>query len=131
MPTRGVLQVQGASRLRATLKKAGVTVEDLKAAHAAIQDLVLATARGTVPRRTGALAGTLRGGQQQGAAVVMAGKGKQVPYANPIHWGWPKRHITAQPFLYDAIADNNERIETQYLAAMEDLIRSVEGAPGP
>jgi hypothetical protein len=34
-------------------------------------------------------------------AVVRAG-GARLPYGGPIHWGWPARHLAAQPFLTDA-----------------------------
>jgi hypothetical protein len=50
-------------------------------------------ARRTAPARSPPPAG--RAGQT--AAVVRAGRAS-VPYAGPIHWGWPSRHITAQPF---------------------------------
>jgi hypothetical protein len=34
-----------------------------------------------------------------------------VPYAGPIHWGWPSRGIAAQPFVSDAAV----RTETVWL----------------
>jgi hypothetical protein len=118
------VEVRGGRTLR------GVDVADLKAAHAAIAQLVVTRALPNAPRRSGALAASVRGAGQAGAAVVRAGRAS-VPYANPIHWGWPSRHITAQPFLYDAIADSADQIEGTYLAALEQIIQSIEGAPGP
>jgi hypothetical protein len=127
---RAVLGVDGLNGLKRTMKAAGVDVADLKAAHAQIAQLVVTRALPNAPRRTGALAASVRGSGQAGAAVVRAGRAA-VPYANPIHWGWPSRHIKAQPFLYDAIADSADAIEGQYLAHLQTIIDSIEGAPGP
>ena len=32
----------------------------------------------------------------------MSAGGASLPYAGPIHWGWPARRIEAQPFIADA-----------------------------
>lgn len=47
---------------------------------------------------SGALAGSVRGTAGVATASVLAGGPKQ-PYAQAIHWGWPKHNITANPFL--------------------------------
>jgi hypothetical protein len=54
-----------------------------------------------------------------------------VPYAGPIHWGWPARHIKAQPWIYDAAQNSAEQWTGLYLAALEKIIDGIEGAPGP
>jgi hypothetical protein len=54
-----------------------------------------------------------------------------VPYAGPIHWGWPARHIKAQPWLADTAASTQSTWEGTYLSALEHIIDSIEGAPGP
>lgn len=124
------LQVQGARQLRASLKAAGLSVQDLKDAHAAVAEQVARDSAATVPRRTGRLAASVRPSGTQTAAIVRAGR-KAVPYAGPIHWGWPKRNIKAQPWLADTAARTQNTWEATYLAALEHIIDRIEGAPGP
>lgn len=134
MPGRQpAVQVQGLKTLQRDLKRAGLTVGDLKEAHAEVARTVVRAAHFTPKhpeRSTGRLAASVRGSGQAGAAVVRAGSAG-VPYANPIHWGWPSRHIVAQPFLWNAIADSQDQWEGQYLTALQKIIDSIEGAPGP
>jgi hypothetical protein len=126
---RPAVEVEGLRELRRTLKAAGVSLQDLKDAHAQVAQLVVRVATPRVPVRTGALAASLRGTGQAGAAVVRAGRAS-VPYAGPIHWGWPDRHIKAQPFYWSAIADSREMWLGTYLAALEHIIDKIEGTPG-
>lgn len=127
---RPVVKVEGLNTLRRTMREAGVSLQDLKDAHADVARTVVHAAIPRTPHRTGALAATLRGTGQQGAAVVRAGRAS-VPYAGPIHWGWPSRHIAAQPFLWDAIEASKSEWTGQYLHALEQIIHDIEGAPGP
>jgi hypothetical protein len=124
------VQVEGARQLRASLKRAGVGVTELKAAHAEVAKLVEDRARPEAPRRSGRLAASMRSSGTQSAAVVRAG-GAAVPYAGPIHFGWPARHITANPWILDAAEAARDSWENVYLSHIEDLIQLVEGAPGP
>jgi hypothetical protein len=124
------LQVDGLRTLRRTLKAAGVSLQDLKDAHAQVANLVVRAAEPAAPRRSGALAATMRGSGTQAAAVVRAGRAS-VPYAGPIHWGWPARHIKAQPWIYDAAQNSQDQWTGLYLAALEKIIDGIEGAPGP
>jgi hypothetical protein len=125
-----VVKVDGLRTLRRTLKAAGVDLQDLKQAHAQVADIVLRTAQPHAPHRTGRLASSMRASGTQSAAVVRAGRAS-VPYAGPIHWGWPKRHIKAQPWIHDAAVASREQWTGKYLAALEHIIDQVEGAPGP
>lgn len=130
MATRPVLQVEGARRLRQTLEQAGLDVQDLKDAHAAVARTVEQRARPATPQRTGALAGSLRSSGTKGAAVVRAGRAR-VPYAGPIHWGWPRRHITAQPWIYEAAQQTEPVWQDTYLTAIQAIVDTIEGTPGP
>lgn len=46
----------------------------------------------------GQLAGTVKAQASAVRASVTAGNA-QTPYGPPVHWGWPKHNITANPFL--------------------------------
>lgn len=130
MTRRPAVEVQGLRTLRKTLKAAGVSLEDLKAAHAAVARTVVQAAVPRAPRRTGRLAADIRGAGQAGAAVVSVGRAS-IPYAKPIYWGWPKRGIKPNRFIHDAAAATENQWTGQYLSALEKIIDTVEGAPKP
>jgi len=77
-----------------------------------------------LPRRSGRLAASIRAQGTQRAGRVAAGK-KSVPYAGPIHWGWPARNIKPQPFLTDALASKQETVVEIYLTETDRLIDRV------
>lgn len=130
MTRRPPVEVDGLRNLRRTLTAAGVSLQDLKDAHAEVARVVVRAAEPHTPRRTGALAASLRGSGTQTAAVARAGRAA-VPYAGPIHWGWPRRHIKAQPWIYDAAVASQDQWTGTYLSALEHIIDSIEGTPGP
>lgn len=68
------------------------------AMKAMVQEVAVPEAREQAPKRSGTLARTVRGRGQQKGAFISAGF-KRVPYAGPIHYGWPSRNIEANPFL--------------------------------
>lgn len=129
---RPVVKVEGLNTLRRTMREAGVAMDDLKEAHARVAAVVVARARATVPvgPPTAHLKDTIRGAGQQSAAVIRVGYAS-LPYSNPVHWGWPARHIKAQPFVWDAIADTQAQWFDDYVTALNTIIDRVEGAPGP
>lgn len=96
-----VVQVEGARELRKALKAVEGGLDDLKDTHTRIAAVVVPPARSGAPRRTGRLAGSIRGSGTKTTATIRAG-GARLPYGGPIHWGWPARHIKGQPFLTDA-----------------------------
>jgi hypothetical protein len=51
-----------------------------------------------------------------------------VPYAGPIHWGWPARRITAQPFIQEAAVATQPAWENAYLEDMQRVVDRVKGA---
>lgn len=124
------VEVEGLRTLRRSLKAAGLSLADLKDAHAHVAQLVVRAASPGAPHRTGALAASTRGSGTQSAAIVRAGRAS-VPYAGPIHWGWQARHIAAQPWIYNAAVRSQDQWTGTYLRALEHIIDKIEGAPGP
>jgi len=120
MTTQTVIQVRGAKELRKSLKAAGEDLGDLKDVNQAVGNMVASTARGLAPSRSGALAGSIRAARLAGGVTIRAGSGS-IPYAGPIHWGWPARNIQAQPFLTDAA----QQTEAQWVAAYEDGVNQI------
>jgi len=118
------VKVQGARELRAALKRAGISLADLKAANQAVGALVARAATPHAPRRTGRLGGSARAAKAAGRARVMAG-GASVPYAGPIHWGWPARHIAPQPWIADAARDTQGAWMSEYQDAIDQIVQTV------
>ncbi|GIG64258.1 HK97 gp10 family phage protein [Phytomonospora endophytica] len=120
MTTRPDVDVIGAERLRISLRKAGAEVADLKNANAKAASMVAGAAASSAPRRTGRLAATVRGNRAVGKAIIRAGRAS-VPYALPIHWGWPARNIAPNPWVSEAA----RRLEPVWLAVYVDDLQSI------
>lgn len=120
------IRIEGQRELRRTLRAAGDDLEDLKAAHKAAAEVAAGGARPITPTLTGDLAGTVRAGGTKTSAVIRAGK-KAVPYAGPIHWGWPARGIEPREFL----AEGAKRTEPQWVELfyqqLEKSLKKVKG----
>lgn len=104
--------VTGAKELRRALREIEDKAErkgmvaDLKAEYRTAARVVEIAARQEAPKRSGRLAGSIKAkGTTTGGAVVAGGL-KAVPYAGPIHWGWPSRPNRARRWRGGPIAAN-------------------------
>lgn len=125
MPQPAVV-VEGLSRFSATLRRAGEGLDDLKDANRRTGDIVATTAMRRAPKRSGNLAASVRSARAANRVTVSAGSAS-VPYAGPIHWGWPARNITAQPFISDAAVQDQPVYERYYLGEIQKLLDAVKG----
>jgi hypothetical protein len=124
--TDTTVRVEGLDQLVRTLNKAKADLGDLKDANQAAGRMVAADAVARAPRRTGRLAGTIRASRQARRAQVVAGR-SSVPYAGPIHWGWPARGIASQPFLSAAAQATEPRWVPLYLKDVQAAVDKVKG----
>lgn len=124
-PSVGI-SVQGANRLRRTLRQAGDDLHELRDAHATAARIAAQASAALAPKRTGTLSATVRGSGTKTAGVLRAGFAK-VPYAGPIHWGWPSRGITPQPFLSDGAQSSEGSWLPVYESAVDGAIKKVRG----
>lgn len=115
------VRVEGLRKTLRALEAAGNSAADLKSVMHAIGDTVVQAASPATPVRTGALAASLRAGRSKTSAVVRAG-GARVPYAGVIHYGYPQRNITAQPFLTDALQATRNDVFTQLDEAISSML---------
>lgn len=120
------VKVENLSALRRELRKAGDDLGDLKDANASVAQLVATAAASRAPRRTGTLAGTVRGNRAAGKATVNAG-GARVPYAGPVHYGWPAHHIEPHPFVIDAAQATEAEWVPIYEQAIDQVVDRVGG----
>lgn len=119
MADRVGFQVQGLSTVVRGLKALGLDVDDLKGAFSKIAAEGATKAQGYVPRRSGRLAGSIRGNRAQSKAVVTAGRAS-IPYAGPINYGWPARGIAPSGFMQKA----DEQMRPVALERLEEEINT-------
>jgi len=100
----------------------GDDMENLKALNLDVATIVSNRAKDIVPRRTGALADTIRPSGTKTAGRVRAGF-RRVPYAGPVHFGWPARRIQPQPFLYDALDQRRGEVLDRYFEGIKKIQR--------
>ena len=115
------VHVEGLEELRARLVKLDKGLaKRIKETNFDAALLVAKAANSRVPIGTqdndnhkGRLARSIRASATTHTAVVRAG-GAGVPYAPPIHWGWPKHNIKPNPFLYDALDERAVEVYALY-----------------
>lgn len=119
------VEVEGAKELRRALKHMQGDLKDLTRVHKTAGQAVLDEAREIVPRVSGVLGRSIRVRASTSKASILAGK-SSVPYAGPIHFGWRRRNIEPQPFLYDALDRRRQEVVDVYQDEVGRLVRKVD-----
>ncbi len=95
-----------------------------KAAAEAVRDEVRTGPR--TPRRSGKLAKSAKASvARDGMGRVVVGSPGRVPYAGPIHFGWPARNIRPQPFVYQALDERFDDVMAAYETAVDELSKDL------
>ena len=144
------VRVVGLKQFTKELKKFGdVAVQDIKDAHEAAAKIVYDAAKPKAPvhgsssvisgkpywqtpgHAAGNMARTLRHSGTQRGGFVRAGK-KLVPYAGPVHFGWPSRPnpargwqggpIRPNPFIFNALDERREQVAVEFQRYIDRLI---------
>lgn len=123
----GLHEVEGGRQLRKTLREAGDDLTDLKAAHRQAADIARDAAASAAPRRSGLLAATIRAAGTKTAGIVRVGNNTRVPYANPIHWGWGRRHIAANPFASRGAQASQPQWLPIYERVVDEALNQIKG----
>lgn len=119
-PDSGI-RVDGLVALQKALRSAPPELrKELRLANKAAAQVVATAAKPLAPKRTGRLAASIGARAGQRDASVKAGSASRVPYAGPIHFGWPARGIRPQPFLYKALDRRQNEVRARY----EDAINT-------
>jgi HK97 gp10 family phage protein len=127
----GALQIEGLRETLRDLKELSKDArDDMKETHRRAGEIVAAAAKPLAPVRTGALSKTIVSSPTQRQGRVRIGRGESVPYAGPIHFGWPARRIKPQPFIYEALDARREQVLQTYEHRINDLIARHNLAPG-
>lgn len=122
------VNVQGLDEIRERIGRIESTEikEMLVGAYKDGLEIIADEARELAPRRTGKLAGSIRtvGGTTK-TGRVFAGSAS-VPYAGPIHWGWPRRNIDPQPFISEAVANTLPQVRDIFGGRMRDILNQLD-----
>ena len=118
------IRLEGSREFRAALRAIGDDLEDLKESHKDAAEIVARRAAVISPQREGLLRDSVDSKGTKTKGYVRAGGARSnVPYAGPIHFGWPKRNIRPQPFLYDAMDQRRDEVLGVYSARLDALAR--------
>jgi hypothetical protein len=121
------IKVDGLKDLNKALRAIGIPAKEMNAAAKQSGDSVLRMSQDLVPVRTGRLRNSIKLSSTTKGIVIKAGNERNVPYANPIHWGWFRRNIKPQPFFIKALGYTRQEVYENYYRAVDDLIKSKAG----
>lgn len=128
---QGRLEIDGLREVLRDIRRLGDDArDDMKDTHRKAGEIVASVARGIAPVRTGRLASTIISAPTQRQGRVRVGRGQSIPYAGPIHFGWPARRIAPQPFVYDALDQRADEVRRVYENRIGELITRHNLAPG-
>lgn len=117
------IKVDGLKDLNRALRELGYPQKEITAAAKAAGEAAVNEAKNLVPVRSGRLRNTIRLAATAKGVTIRAGNNTTVQYANPIHWGWFKRHIKPNPFFAKALGYTRQEIYDNYYKQMDDLIK--------
>ena len=119
------VKIEGLSAVQRDLRKLGGDLDLVKgeflATNKKVAEIVIEGSKRFVPVQSGALAESIRQASTKKSAKVRVGTPTQVPYAGPIHFGWPKRRIKPQSFIYDAIDGRRNEVAQLYAQRLTEI----------
>lgn len=126
----GVERIDGLLEVQRDLNRLGDdTKNEMQQTHLQAAEIVVLGAKRLVPYRTGRLAASIRALATKSSGRVRAGSAS-VPYAGPIHFGWPARRIAPQPFIYDALDPRRDDIKRLYEDRINGLVEKYDLTAG-
>ena len=118
---QGKLGITGLADVNKALRSMSKDTRDsMKETHKRAAEIVIQGAKRYVPVVTGRLAASIRNASTQRMGRVRVGSAS-VPYAGPIHFGWPARQIKPQPFIYDALDGRRAEVAAVYVKRIDQL----------
>lgn len=128
MAKRPAIEVEGARELKRIIRKLNKQElrDEMKEANFNAASIIADEAADRAPKRTGRLANSIRANKAVAYGAVKAGSAARVPYAGPIHYGWPARGIRAQPFINEAIEARLGEARKGYEEAVRKLAKKLE-----
>lgn len=118
----GQLEIEGLRDVQKAMRNfSDDSRNDMKETHRKAGQIVVDGAARLVPVRSGALLASLRSAPTQRQGRVRVGSAA-VPYAGPIHFGWPGRNIQPNPFIYEVLDGRRQEVYALYAERISQLI---------
>ena len=131
MADTGSVRVAGARELRAALREMDTGLaRQMTPIHKHVAEYIVPRAQAITPRRSGDLAASITARATITRARIVA----TMPYAAPIHWGWPTHHIDPTYYVVNAAEASEPGWLEIYINGVQDLIDravSTSGAGNP
>jgi phage gpG-like protein len=118
------IKIIGGARLNATLDAAARQISNPVEASRKAATLVERQGRQNAPKRSGRLSRSIVGRPKTGGAEI----GSSLVYAGVIHNGWPRHHITANPYLTRALDSTQDQVVSVYAQDAQRALDHVQGA---
>lgn len=115
------VRIKGLRKTLRHLEQSGADAQDMRDLMFDLGSIVVKAAQ--PPEVSGTLGATVRAGRGKTKAVVRAG-GAKAPYAGVVHYGWPARGITAQPFLTDALQRNRAHVFRELDRGLAEILKA-------
>lgn len=118
----GAARIEGLREVQKALKDLSDDLKnEMKSTHLEAAQIVAKAARPLAPVLTGRLAASIRPAAVRTGGRVRVGA-SAVPYAGPIHFGWPARRIKPQPFVYEALDPRRDEVAAVYADRINTLV---------
>jgi len=101
----------------------------LRLANKKVGQVVVDGAKRDVPVVSGKLLRSLKSVPTLSSASVRAGTPGRVPYASVIHWGYKRRSIAPNPFLYKAMGREWENVMKAYEKQILEVMNAIDTKP--
>lgn len=121
--TGGMAEIEGLRELQKALRNLNDdSRNDMKETHRRAGQIIVEAAAPFVPVQSGALLASIRSAPTTRQGRVRVGNAA-VPYAGPIHFGWPARNIRPNPFIYEVLDRRRDEVLRLYEQRIDELIR--------
>jgi HK97 gp10 family phage protein len=118
----GAAQIEGLREVQKALRDmGGDLLNEMKPTHLKAAEIVVPAAKQLAPVRSGRMAASIRAAAVRSGGRVRVGN-SSVPYAGPIHFGWPARRIKPQPFVYEALDPRRDEVAEVYAKRLNELV---------
>jgi hypothetical protein len=130
------IKVVGLNQAIRALRAIGVPSKEIGQASFEAGELVAGRARTLVPVKTGKLRASIKTSKLSRKVEVKAGNDRNIPYANPIHWGWnydrvnlQAKNIRPRPFFTNALSTTRSQAYKLFFDNIEKLVQKYTNKP--
>jgi hypothetical protein len=119
----GKIEIDGLRQVQKALRNVSQeSRDDMKETHRQAGQIIVDAATPLVPVESGALLASIKSAPLQRQGRVRLGSAS-LPYAGPIHFGWPARGIAPNPFIYEVLDGRRAEVSRLYEQRIDEIIK--------